>query len=75
MVWGLRLQALNAGPKFRPWSGNWIPHAATKEPHAVNKGPTTKWESHSPTARSGAENKQRNKNKHEKKASQHLNQN
>ena len=25
------------GPGFDPWSGNWIPHAATKGPHATTK--------------------------------------
>ena len=23
------------GPRFDPWSGNWIPHAATKSLHAA----------------------------------------
>ena len=25
------------GPEFRPCSGNWIPHFATKDPHATMK--------------------------------------
>ena len=25
------------GPRFNPWSGNWIPHAATKNLHATTK--------------------------------------
>ena len=25
------------GPGFNPWSGNWIPHATTKSPHAATK--------------------------------------
>ena len=27
------------GPRFNPWSGNWIPRAATKSPHAATKDP------------------------------------
>ena len=25
------------GPRFNPWSGNWIPHATTKSSHAITK--------------------------------------
>ena len=25
------------GPGFNPWSGNWIQHVATKDPHATAK--------------------------------------
>ena len=28
------------GPGFDPWSGNWIPHAATKSVNAANRDPT-----------------------------------
>ena len=28
------------GPWFDPWSGNWIPHAATKSVNATNRDPT-----------------------------------
>ena len=28
------------GPRFDPWSGNWIPHAKTKSSHATAKEPT-----------------------------------
>ena len=27
------------GPRFDPWSGNWIPHAATKNSHDAIKDP------------------------------------
>ena len=27
------------GPRFNPWSGNWIPHAATKDPARGNEDP------------------------------------
>ena len=27
------------GPRFDPWSGNWILHVATKSPHAATKDP------------------------------------
>ena len=29
------------GPKFDPWSGNWIPHATTKNLHATTKDPAS----------------------------------
>ena len=28
------------GPRFNPWSGNYIPHASTKNSHARTKDPT-----------------------------------
>ena len=28
------------GPGFDPWSGNWMPHASTKSPHATMADPT-----------------------------------
>ena len=38
VVQWLGLFAPNAGGSgFNPWSGNWIPHAATEEPAQSNK--------------------------------------
>ena len=38
MVQGLRLCSQCRGPRFDPWLGNWIPHAATKTQHSqINK--------------------------------------
>ena len=31
--------SLHRGPRFDPWLGNWIPHAATKSLHATVKDP------------------------------------
>ena len=38
VVHSLRLCIPNTGgPRFRPWSGNWIPHATTKSLHITTK--------------------------------------
>ena len=38
VVQGLRLCSQCRGPRFDPWLGNWIPHAATKTQHSqINK--------------------------------------
>ena len=39
MVQWLRLLAPSAGAGFHPWSGNWIPHAAIKDPACHNEDP------------------------------------
>ena len=42
------------GPKFNPWAGNQIPHAATKSSHAAAKDPTTDGKPCVPQPRPGA---------------------
>ena len=44
------------GLVFDPWSGNWIPHAATKSPHAATKIP------HAATRTPCGQNKLKNNN-------------
>ena len=41
VVQWLSLHAPNArrGPRFVPWSGNWIPHATAQSLHATTKDP------------------------------------
>ena len=29
------------GPRFDPWLGNWVTHAATKSSHATTNDPTS----------------------------------
>ena len=33
------LRSQHRGPRFDPWSGNYIPHAATKDPTCCNEDP------------------------------------
>ena len=57
VVQRLRPLAPNArGPRFDPWSGNWIPHTATKGLHAAARAPAFRSEDGSqvPQLRPGA---------------------